>query len=54
MFEMIAIPLYGMACFGGGYYLAHRGLAGIKSDLVDVKTDLESLRKHNVPLAPTP
>lgn len=51
MLEMIGIPLYGMVCFGGGYWLAHRGLAGIKSDINDAKVDLEKLKTN---AAPTP
>lgn len=34
-----------------GYYLGHRGIAGVESDLQDVKTDIANIKGK---LTPTP
>lgn len=58
MFDQIHIILFVLSnCLTGVsfYYLGHRGLAGVKSDLADVKMDLERLKlRFSTPVVPTP
>jgi hypothetical protein len=52
MIETFLIVAYGLGSFGAGYYLGHRGLAGVKSDLNDAKIDIEKLKVKTDPSAP--
>lgn len=49
--ELLWINLFGIACFGVGYWIGHRTWTGVKSDLGDVKQDLANIKGV---LTPTP
>lgn len=52
--ELVMFEVFGAVCFGAGYWIKARGIAGIVRDFEDVKTDIENLKaKVNVtPVAP--
>lgn len=40
MLWLALLGLYGPASFALGYYVSHRGILGVKSDVTDIKTDV--------------
>ena len=51
MFEtyFIGAEILAVLCFGLGYYVGHRSLAGVGRDLEDIKADVKKLHDYVVP-----
>lgn len=53
MLETILFAAYSFALAGGFYYLGHRGISGVRSDIMDVKNDVEKLKKNETIVPPS-
>lgn len=40
----LLVGSYGPVCFILGYYVCHRGLSGVKNDMLDIKTDVSNIK----------
>lgn len=54
MTTFIVAAVSSAVSFGLGWYIKGRGMAGVKIDLANVKTDIEMLKNKIAPSAPAP
>ena len=51
-FVFVVNAIANIVCFVAGYYIAHRGVAGVKSDLADVAMDVRNIKARLTPGTP--